>query len=759
MHYRQFQYLLLFLFFLFLTQTSESQEKTDFKGKVLDKQTGTPVEMATLLLNDLGKWGVTDEDGLFLIPQLNSGSYIVELSCLGYTKIQFTVVVKPKMEPLIIELEQASLSLPEVVVTAQEKKLTTSSKIEQNAIRHLQPKSLVDVFQLLPGQITKNPTLATPAQIKLREMKENDNSALGAAVIVDGVPISNNANLQVTSTTRSGTGNKAPTVAGAGIDLRSITTDNIESIEVIRGIPSAEYGDLTSGAVIVKTKAGETPYEGKMALDPETKIFYLGKGFLLNNEKGSLNFGIDYTESYQDKRRKYEGFKRLTGNLGYSNTFLKETKPISFNVRLSYFETIDDAKTDPELKSDEVINSSFKGFRAGLNGMWQLDLPWLTNLSYNFSGSYTHNKDYIKDLKTVTAGTMPLATSYEEGEHEANFIPSEYYSEMTIDGKPFNIFAQIKGSMAFNIGNWHNNIKLGVEWRTDGNNGNGKQFNINYPPVINSISTLRPRSYKDIPSLNTLAIFVDDRFSFPIGLTEFTGRMGLRFNNTQPQGLFTTNGNTTLEPRVNLRYQFLNNTNNSTFNDLALRFGYGIAAKMPTLLHLYPDKAYFDSISFNYYDGSDSSLAVVTTKIVEDTGNSNLKPSYNQKFEAGLDFSLGKVSGKVTAYHEKQTRGFGFSRVPLFLKHTEYQVNGADKNPFFVEGEGVYYYENNQIFPATSVQDTAFSFYRIPVNDQVRIKKGIEYTLNLGKIEPVSTDVIVDGAWLCTETYNTQKTY
>lgn len=472
-----------------------------------------------------------------------------------------------------------------------------------------------------------------------------------------------------------------------------------------------------------------------------------------------MNFGVDYTESYQDKRRKYDGFKRVTGNLGYSNTIFKDSRPLSINAKLAYFETIDDTKSDPELKSEEVINSSFKGIRAGINGIWQLNLPWLTNLSYNLSGSYTHNEDYIKDLKTVTAGTMPLATAYEEGEHEANFIPSEYYSEMTIDGKPFNIFAQIKGNTSFNIGHWHNHLKLGMDWRMDGNNGNGKIFDINYPPVINSISTLRPRSYKDIPSLRTLALFVENKFSLPLRATELTGQIGLRFNNTQPKGLFATDGATTLEPRLNLRYQLFNRTNNNLFNDLAIRFGYGAAAKMPTLLHLYPDKAYFDSTSFNYYDGDDSSLAVVTTKIVEDTSNPDLKPSYNHKFEAGLDFSLGNVSGKLTAYHEKQTDGFGFGRVPLFLEHTEYEVEGAGKNPFFVEGEGVYYYQGDEILAATSVQDTAFAFYQIPVNDQVRVKKGIEYTLDLGKIRPISTDLIVDGAWLYTNTYNTRETY
>ncbi len=34
--------------------------------------------------------------------------------------------------------------------------------------------------------------------------------------------------------------------------MRSISTDDIESVEVVRGIPSAEYGNLTSGMINYK---------------------------------------------------------------------------------------------------------------------------------------------------------------------------------------------------------------------------------------------------------------------------------------------------------------------------------------------------------------------------------------------------------------------------------------------------------------------------------------------------------------------------
>ncbi len=765
-------FIFLFLVSNFIPCKLYAQDGYTIKGIVVEKQTGYPIEQATVVLTEVNLWNITDEDGSFRIDKIIPGKYTLYVSYLGFSTIEKEILVESDSLGIVLEMEVLSLSMDEVVVTAKEQKLGASSKIEQTAIEHLQTKSVEDVLQLLPGGISENPSLGEPAQMRIREVGEikngqmsidtDDNtSALGAAVIVDGTPLSTNSNMQVYSTSKSGTSTDIPGVAGKGIDLREITTDNIESIEVIRGIPSAEYGDLTSGAVIVKTKAGQTPYEAKIAIDPGTKIFSFGKGIMLRNDKGSVNTSFDYTTSYPDVRLKYEGYKRITSNLGYSNTFFRKSIPLSLNLKFAFHTTIDDEKTDPQLKSKEVIRANTNGLRTSLNGKWMLNKLWISNLSYNFSVSYSHQKDYQKELHTITAGSMPLATSYENGEHAASFIPSEYYSELNVDGKPFDVFAQIKGNSSFYLNSVFNNILVGAEWRANGNNGNGRTFDLNYPPSINSISTVRPRSYKDIPTLNTVSLFVEDKINIPVGKTDFSGQAGLRFSNTQPTGMFSTDGALTLEPRINLKYQVINNKNNRLFKELSFRAGYGIAAKTPTLIHLYPDKVYFDETSLNYKDETytDGSLAVLTTQVIEDTSNPDLKPAKNRKKEIGFDFSLGNIKANITAYHEKQTGGYNYRKVPFCFAHREYSVEGSGKYPYFVEDEGVYYYEEGKIVKASSTMDTSFNFYNVPVNDYVLIKKGVEYVLNLGKLNILHTDFILDGALMYTESYNTLETY
>lgn len=87
-----------------------------------------------------------------------------------------------------------------------------------------------------------------------------------------------------------------------GTDLRNFSADDIQEVEVIRGIPSAEYGDLTSGLMVVKSKIGVTPWQAKGKVNPGLMNYSLGKGLRMN-KYGVLNFNLDYAQAWGDPRR------------------------------------------------------------------------------------------------------------------------------------------------------------------------------------------------------------------------------------------------------------------------------------------------------------------------------------------------------------------------------------------------------------------------------------------------------------------------
>ena len=188
-------------------------------------------------------------------------------------------------------MSPTSLALKEVVVVAKQNAAgeSTSSIIGRQAIDHLQAMSLDDVMQPHTGTLMKNTDLTSRSNVQLRTLVNNNTNAFGSSITMDGVPMSNNGTLSQ--------GGFSST-AFVGTDLRQISADDIESIEIIRGIPSAEYGDLTSGLVVVHSKIGQTPWQIKGKINPGTMNYSLGKGLRLNKDAGILNFNLDYAQAW-----------------------------------------------------------------------------------------------------------------------------------------------------------------------------------------------------------------------------------------------------------------------------------------------------------------------------------------------------------------------------------------------------------------------------------------------------------------------------
>lgn len=754
----------VFLFFICIHDASAQKLKYEFKGKIIDSENKEALEFVTVQILKQGLWAISDRDGNFSILFEKPGEYEYEIQALGYQKETGKIVINSSsVKPLLVKLHPMSLALSEVVVTAQEHKNGSTSTIGQTAIQHLQPKSVDDLLQLLPGGVTKNPDLNSVGQAYIREISSNSNNALGTAVVVNGAPLSNDANLQSLSTSKSGSELiNGQSTSGRGADLRTISPDNIESMEVIRGIPSVEYGNLTSGAVIIKTKSGVTPLEAKVKLDPNSKMFYAGKGFSLGGDAGTVNLSADYSQSYNDIRLKYKGFDRVTGNAGYSNTFMKQSAPLTFNANVSFYSNINSEKADPQLKTDERIKNENMGVRFNLEGNWRLDKSWISNLGYSFMTSYSRQKDFQNKYVILQSGVTPISDSYISQEYQSRFQAASYYSPFSVEGGPVDVFAQLKADKLFQISsNSFSRLKAGVDWNYNVNKGNGLVFDPLLPPEITGNQSVRTRSFKSIPAMNQLSVFLEDRFQFPIKSSLLTLQAGVRLTELFVDESQAKRGNIfTVDPRFNLEYDILNSDNNSVFDALTLSAGFGITSKSPTLLYLYPDKAYFDETSFASVFASDpnKALSVMTTKVIDDTSNPDLKPTVNRKFEVGLSGRIRQFIGSANFFYEKSKDEFGFATAPVIMPFRRYSVPTGIEN-FGYENGTVYYVQNGVQHEATVTNDVSFFTYSCPSNRYQTRKKGVEYSLSFGEIPFLNTSVIVDGAWLSIKRYSVTQSY
>ncbi|MGD9978360.1 MAG: carboxypeptidase-like regulatory domain-containing protein, partial [Bacteroidales bacterium] len=269
-------------------------------------------------IKELNLWTCSDMNGKYIIKNIPAGAYTMQASCLGFEIYSQSFTV-PVTGQYIIKMVTTSLALDEVVVVAKEgKKITSTTTINASTLEHIQPSDLTDIMQLIPGNISSNPNLNDPKQLAIREIISSRSSvdemaSLGTSLIIDGAPVSNDANMQVSSTTSASMGtltSNFSSSATGGVDARNISVDNIESVEVVRGVASAEQGDALSGVVKVNLKKGYTPLTAKVKVDPNIKQFYLGKGINLPMERGALNFDFDVTKSLDDARFPYETFYR-----------------------------------------------------------------------------------------------------------------------------------------------------------------------------------------------------------------------------------------------------------------------------------------------------------------------------------------------------------------------------------------------------------------------------------------------------------------
>ena len=359
------RYIILSLLVL-VAQLADAQAL--IRGTVLDAETLEPVIGATITDVKLGKaLTVTQADGTFAIPKNNEVQ--LRISSIGYK----TLVTAPTTDGRYLLQTEVS-QLGEVVVTAQENRgLTTSSKIEKHAMEHLQPSSFSDLLELIPGGRSIDPSLSTPNNIHIREISTGNSnyatSSLGTSFIIDGAPISTGANMQYLAgawddmaTSRDNT--------NAGVDMRGISTDDIESVEIVRGIPSVEYGDLTSGLVKIERRRGGHDLKFRLKADMGSKLFYAAKDFEWEKHHLTLNLSADYLDAKADPRNRLENYKRVTFSTRLRKNWEHKDYSLTLSSNIDFSKSLDNDKEDIDqtYSAEDSYRSSYNRY-ALLNAL------------------------------------------------------------------------------------------------------------------------------------------------------------------------------------------------------------------------------------------------------------------------------------------------------------------------------------------------------------------------------------------------------
>ena len=91
---------------------------------------------------------------------------------------------------------------------------------------------------------------------------------------------------------------------------RNLSLSDIESVEIISGVPSVEYGDLSNGIIKIKSRQGKSPFVVEGKLNQHTRQIALNKGFDLGRNSGILNTSLEYARSFSDIASPYTAYRR-----------------------------------------------------------------------------------------------------------------------------------------------------------------------------------------------------------------------------------------------------------------------------------------------------------------------------------------------------------------------------------------------------------------------------------------------------------------
>ncbi|HEX9729424.1 MAG TPA: TonB-dependent receptor [Gemmatimonadales bacterium] len=720
-------------------------------GQVALAGSGVPVAGALVTLEGTPFQTLTDSAGVFLFRNVPPGPYVLLARLIGLAPSRTPITVAPgETVRRSLILAASALQLPDIVVTAApgaraQGELGTASVIDRDAIANQTATSLMGVLELIPGVPTQAPGLTGVQQVSLRSVPTSapasltgggpsagDLSSFGTLIVLDGVPLSNNANLQSTGP-RGELALPLASSAGGGVDLRRIPAATIERVEVIRGIPSARYGDLTQGVIIVDTRAATARPEAAATVDARSFEANLVGGHELGRAH-ALTGTMDVARTRLQPGFTADDATRVTVQLAHrlplgSLTDAGLARAV-LDSRLDGYRLASDNPEQPELFPGRASSSRESGLR--LSERFRMPIGAQSTFTATASADYARQRSLAQASRLRSA--LPFTDRVDEGRAVGRYVEGSYISEVGVEGDAWQLYSRLEAELLPRALTFDHRVFAGVELRREWNDGAGFLFDIERPSQVlfNGVQGFdRPRRFDAIPPVATTAIYLDDRLVRNLGSMTLTAQVGLRLDLLH-RGTTWLSGvrDAALQPRVNAEI--------APWPWLRLRGGLGRTAKTPALGSLYPAPQYFDVVNVNWFTSDPAERLAVLTTFIRDPTNTDLGFAVGEKQEAGVRIATGQreLTLDVVVFRDGTVGGIGFRRVPGFLVRDLFDF--ADSTP----GTGR---PPTVIEPPTRA-DTVPILLDVPGNVLALANRGIEATLQLPELRPLRLRLHVQGA-------------
>ena len=327
---------------------------------------------------------VSSPDGSYTLS-LPPGRYRIRFSGDSFAPRDVTLDLGPgqsRVMNLLLELAPLSDS---VIVTAQTVPITVQQTtapaivISREVIEQRQTDSLPNLLLFSPGvAIGRTGAFGGSASLFL-----NGGNSAFTKILVDGTPINS---------------------PGSAVDFSSLTTENIDKVEIVRGAESAIYGtDAVSGVVQLFTHRGETRIPA-FSLYSEGGSYSSARGGAdLSGLLGKLDYSGAASYFQTDGQGPNDSFlnRTLSGNFGYS---FSDSNQLRLSLRNN--------TTDAGIPGHTVFTppSLYQGYDQHLfssNVRW--DFATGSHWRHQISGTESYTRQHSFNSKQSYFATDPIA--------------------------------------------------------------------------------------------------------------------------------------------------------------------------------------------------------------------------------------------------------------------------------------------------------------------------------------------------------------
>lgn len=545
----------LFVFLTLLSTVTQAQENKSnhssnnirLTGTVVDANTQTPLEFATLIIQDVNNLkfisgGISNKNGKFSIDDLPKGEYNIKIEYISYKTYNLNNIklVKSKnIGRIKLELNVEELNAVELIAEKTTVELRLDKKIYNvGKDLTLNGGSASDVLNNIPS-VSVDPE----GSISLRG---NNN----VKVLINGKP-----------STLSGISPEA---------LKQMPVSTIQKVEVITN-PSSKYSSSGTAGIlnIILRKSKKSGLNGSITTtvkDPEyykigvslglkKKLFNIFSNVtytdrerpgysLFNNDFFNINnTNTGYENEYRDLDRNY---KNLSINTGIELLLSKNT---SLTNSVSYTKSSDLNNTDITLNNFDVLsNSLINRTRNTIEDSDEENIRYSLNFKRKFntkghvlSADYQYSRSYELEDRAITEKIIPSNSSL--------------FDEAITDDNQISQLAQIDYTLPFGK-DYSSKLEIGYRGVFD-------NYNIDYTEgsIINN-QFIKNNIYSNnlIYSQDVNAGYLQ----FAQGFNKLTASLGVRVEHTDVSVLLTNLNTTDAKSYVNwfpsmfLSYEFTN---------------------------------------------------------------------------------------------------------------------------------------------------------------------------------------------------------